>query len=80
MTGDLIAIVACLAASGFFSASETALTSLPITRLEAMRSRRGRLTRAGFELWPTAPNEMLITILIGNNLVNVLASAPATRI
>lgn len=80
MTRDLIAIVACLAASGFFSASETALTSLPITRLEAMRSRRGRLSRAGFEMWATAPHELLITILIGNNLVNVLASALATRI
>jgi putative hemolysin len=80
VTGDLIAVAACLVGSGFFSASETALTSLPITRLEAMRTRSGRLTRAGLDRWATAPQELLITILVGNNLVNVLASALATTI
>ena len=80
MTRDLIAVAACLVGSGFFSASETALTSLPITRLEAMRTRSGRLTRAGLDRWATAPQELLITILVGNNLVNVLASALATKI
>ncbi len=66
--------------SGFFSASETALSSLPITRLEALRNSSGRLTRAGLDRWANAPQELLITILVGNNLVNVLASALATRI
>jgi putative hemolysin len=66
--------------SGFFSASETALTSLPVTRLEALRRHHGRLTRAGLDRWATAPQELLITILVGNNLVNVLASALATSI
>jgi putative hemolysin len=80
VTRDLVAVVLCLIGSGFFSASETALTSLPITRLEAMRRSRGRLTRAGLERWATAPQELLITILVGNNLVNVLASALATSI
>lgn len=80
MTGDLIAVVVCLVGSGFFSASETALSSLPITRLEALRQSSGRLTRAGLDRWATAPQEFLITILVGNNLVNVLASALATRI
>jgi CBS domain containing-hemolysin-like protein len=77
---DLIAIALCLAGSAFFSGSETALTSLPITRLEALRQRSGRLTRAGLDRWATSPEELLITILVGNNLVNVLASALATRI
>jgi len=80
VTPDLIAVAACLAGSGFFSASETALTSLPITRLEAMRTRSGKLTRAGLDRWANAPQELLITILVGNNLVNVLASALATKI
>jgi putative hemolysin len=66
--------------SGFFAASETALTSLPITRLEALRARSGRLTRAGLDRWAEAPQQLLITILVGNNLVNVLASALATSI
>ena len=80
MTADLIAVVVCMVGSGFFSASETALSSLPITRLEALRQSSGRLTRAGLDRWATAPQEFLITILVGNNLVNVLASALATRI
>jgi putative hemolysin len=80
VTRDLVAVVLCLLGSGFFSASETALTSLPITRLEAMRARSGRLTRSGLDRWATAPQELLVTILVGNNLVNVLASALATSI
>ncbi len=56
------------------------MSSLPITRLEALRHSSGRLTRAGLDRWATAPQELLITILVGNNLVNVLASALATRI
>jgi putative hemolysin len=80
MTTDVIWVLVCLAGSGFFSASETALSSLPITRLEALRQTSGRLARAGLDRWATAPQEFLITILVGNNLVNVLASALATRI
>lgn len=80
MTFDLIAVALCLVGSGFFSASETALTSLPITRLEALRKQGGKLTRAGLDRWASAPQELLITILVGNNLVNVLASALATSI
>jgi len=80
MDTDVIAVILCLLGSGFFSASETALTSLPVTRLEALRMRSGRLTRAGLDRWASAPQELLITILVGNNLVNVLASALATKI
>ncbi len=80
MTSDIVWVILCLFGSGFFSASETALSSLPITRLEALRQSSGRLTRAGLDRWATAPQELLITILVGNNLVNVLASALATRI
>lgn len=80
MDVEIVGIVACLLASGFFSGSETALSSLPLTRLEALRGSSGRLTRAGLDRWATAPQSLLITILVGNNLVNVLASALATSI
>ncbi len=80
MDSDIIAVILCLVGSGFFSASETALTSLPVTRLEALRTRSGQLTRAGLDRWASAPQDFLITILVGNNLVNVLASALATKI
>ncbi len=77
---EIIGIVLCLFGSGFFSGSETALTSLPVTRLESLRVSSGRLTRAGLNRWATDPQNFLITILVGNNLVNVLASALATSI
>jgi putative hemolysin len=78
---EIAGIVLCLLGSGFFSGSETALTSLPLTRLEALRGGGGgRLMRAGLDRWATAPQSLLITILVGNNLVNVLASALATSI
>lgn len=77
---DLVTVAFCLLGSGFFSASETALTSLPVTRLEALRLDSGRLTRAGLDRWANAPQQLLISILVGNNLVNVVASAIASRI
>ncbi len=80
MKYDLLAVALCLVGSAFFSSSETALTSLPITRREALRRRSGRLTRAGLDLWAANPQQLLITILVGNNLVNVLASALATSL
>ena len=80
MGTEIVVVILCLLGSGFFSASETALTSLPVTRLEAMREKSGRLTRAGLDRWAAAPQDFLITILVGNNLVNVLASALATSI
>ncbi len=80
MDREVAAILLCLLGSAFFSASETALTSLPITRLESLRERTRGLTRRGLDRWNRAPRELLITILIGNNLVNVLASALATDI
>jgi putative hemolysin len=80
MDADLIAIAVCLLGSGFFSSSETALTALPVTRLEALRTSGPRLVRAGLTRWAEAPDQILITILIGNNLVNVFASAVATRL
>lgn len=80
MERDLVIVGICLLGSGFFSASETALTSLPITRLEALRTTGSRPVRAGLNRWAKAPREFLITILVGNNLVNVVASALASRI
>ncbi|MCP4899641.1 MAG: HlyC/CorC family transporter [bacterium] len=80
MHTDIVAVALCLIGSAFFSGSETALTSLPITRLEALREKSGRLTRAGLDRWANDPQALLITILVGNNLVNVLGSALATRL
>ena len=71
------AIVLLLMMSAFFSGSETALTAASRARLHAMEKEGNR--RAGLVNRLIADKERLIgTILLGNNLVNILASALAT--
>ena len=66
-----------LALSGLFSGSEIALVSITHARINAMLERKvpGSHTIAQLK---SHPNRMLITILIGNNLVNIGASVLAT--
>ena len=73
-----IALIVLIAASAFFSASETALFSLQRTKVEML----GKETRRGRKLVAellSKPSNLLSTILIGNMAVNVLASAMSAR-
>lgn len=74
---DLVFLLILLVLSGFFSGSETGLTSLSRARAESL-SKEGRPGAAS--LWKLKRNttRMLVIILIGNNLVNIGASAMAT--
>ena len=76
---ELILLLVLLVLSGFFSGSETALTSLSMVRAEALLKEGRTGARALYRL-KTNTNRMLISILIGNNLVNIGASAMATVI
>ncbi len=74
---DFIILAVLLVLSGVFSGSETALVSLSMARAESLY-REGRSgSRALYHL-KSDPSRMLITILIGNNVVNIAASAMAT--
>lgn len=66
-----------LGLSAFFSGSETALTSLSKIQLENIRKTRTKGYQALHKL-KDKPKKMLITILIGNNLVNIWLSALST--
>lgn len=74
---QLLLLAALLLLSGFFSGTETAFTSLSALQIEELaetQGRRGRLVRR-----LTSRTDLLLpTILIGNNLANVGASALAT--
>ena len=71
------AIVLLLAVSGFFSGSETALTASSKARIK--RLAQGGKKRAKLVERLLGDKERLIGgILLGNNLVNILASALAT--
>ncbi|NOZ84741.1 MAG: HlyC/CorC family transporter [Deltaproteobacteria bacterium] len=72
-------IIICLLLSGFFSASETALTAISEVKAGHLIERYPRLG-SGLQLWTSKPAMVLTSILVGNNLVNIAASAVATDI
>lgn len=71
----VFSIFICILLSGFFSGSETALTSLNEMKIRHMITENPQ-ARA-LELWLLHPNKLLNTILIGNNVVNILAAVLA---
>jgi putative hemolysin len=77
--GELAALLLLLVLSGAFSGSETALVALSMSRVEALL-REGRAGAVALHELKKDPTRMLTTILIGNNLVNIGASAMATVI
>ena len=72
----VIALVVLLFLSGFFSATETAYTSFSTVRMRryAQRKRSARLALKMSENY----NNVLTTLLIGNNIVNIAAASIAT--
>jgi len=76
---ELLALMLLLILSGIFSGSETALVTLSIGRVEGL-VREGRHGAQALYHLKQDPSRMLITILIGNNLVNIAASVLATVI
>ena len=73
------AILALLVLSGFFSGSETALTAASRGKLRTQADRGNR--GAARALRVTEDSERLIgSVLLGNNLVNILATSLATAL
>ena len=76
---SLVAIVLLLLVSAFFSGSETSLTAASRPRLHSLeQSGLSRAKQVNDLL--TRKDRLIGTILFGNNLVNILASAIATSI
>jgi len=78
-TWEWITIFSCLVFSAFFSASETAFVSLSRAKFQTLLQDRGR-KRDPLQVWVDNPSGLLTSILIGNNLVNIGASAFATDV
>ncbi|MDC0115903.1 HlyC/CorC family transporter [Octadecabacter sp.] len=71
------AILFLLVLSGFFSGSETALTAASRSKLKSNADRGDKGAEKAFDV--TEDRERLIgSVLLGNNLVNILATALAT--
>jgi CBS domain containing-hemolysin-like protein len=76
--GSLLIIVACLAASAFFSGSETALFRLRSHDIDSdSRESTGPADVAVRDL-TSSSSRLLVTILLGNNVVNILGASVAS--
>ncbi len=75
----LFFIVILLAVSAFFSGSETALTALSRARIHQLR-RKGSSRAVIVEVLIASKEKLLGAILLGNNMVNILASALTTSV
>ncbi|MEX2453058.1 MAG: HlyC/CorC family transporter [Rhodospirillaceae bacterium] len=72
-------ILVLIILSGFFSGSETALTAASRPRMHQMEAKGNKRART-VNLLREQQDHMIGTILLGNNTVNILASAMATSV
>jgi len=73
----VLVIVVLILLSGFFSSSEIAMFSLAEHRVESLVE-EGRASAETLKAMKADPHRLLVTILVGNNLVNIAMSSIAT--
>ena len=76
--GAFMIIVACLAASAFFSGSETALFRLQAHDLDGDDKEADGPADAAVRDLTSSSSRLLVTILLGNNIVNILGASVAS--
>ena len=76
-TGKIILIIILILFSAFFSASETAFTSLNRIRLKNAADNGDRRAARVLRMAENF-DKLLTTVLVGNNIVNILASSLST--
>ena len=79
MLNQVIILIILLLLSGFFSSTETALFSISKTKARHLAKNNGK-TNMLIKRMKDDPHKLLSTILIGNNVVNIGASALATSV
>ncbi len=77
--GQLLLLVGLLLLSGLMSGSETALTAIGSWKVRQLRE-EGHDPSGAFALLEKNPTRFITTLLIGNNLVNIAATALVTQI
>jgi len=75
--GIILVLILLVALSAFFSSTETAFSSVSHTRLKSRAKLGDRRAQLALDLAEDY-DRLLSTILIGNNIVNILASSLAT--
>lgn len=79
MTGNIILIVMLVIMSAYFSATETAFSSLNKTRLKTLAEKGNKKAEQTLKL-VEAYDKLISTILIGNNIVNIATASIGTVI
>lgn len=74
---QIICLVLLILFSAFFSASETAFTSLNRIRLKTMADDGNKKAANAYKMGENY-DKLLSTVLVGNNIVNITASSVAT--
>lgn len=77
MPGEFIFLILLIVLSGFFSGAEVALVSVSSLKVKRFLEEKRKGARALNRL-KMSPKRMIITILIGNNIVNIAAASMAT--
>lgn len=76
---EIVILVVCLFGSAFFSGSEAVLMSLGLDRAQQLLDEGGSKSKA-MHFMINQSNELLATILVGNNIVNILTASLTTSI
>ncbi|MDO9034480.1 MAG: hemolysin family protein [Methanoregula sp.] len=76
---EILLFIICILLSAFFSSTEVALISITRAKVRTLVN-EGRPGSKALAALKESPEHLLITILIGNNIVNVAAAALATAI
>jgi CBS domain containing-hemolysin-like protein len=74
---SIIIILICLVLSGYFSATETALSTFNKTKIKTLAEKGNKQAQKVLDI-SEKYDRMLSTILIGNNVVNILSASLAT--
>ncbi|MBX0296014.1 hemolysin family protein [Haloarcula nitratireducens] len=77
LVGGIVSIVLLIVLSAFFSSSEIAMFSLPAHRTDALVE-DGVPGSKTLKQLKSDPHRLLVTILVGNNMVNIAMSSIAT--
>ena len=78
-TYEVFALLGCVVGSAIFSGSEAAILSISPDRARQLIDEGGSKGRA-MKFMSEKSNQLLTTILVGNNIVNTLAASLATVI
>ena len=76
-TAYIVVMVFLILGSAYFSATETAFSSLNKTRLKSMAEKGNKKADLAYKL-SEKYDKLISTILIGNNVVNITLSSVAT--